>query len=254
MVHKNWPHLLLIGAGDIGRRILRDFAPPGTVTAVTSTAANVPALKALGARVVRADLDKAGTLARLPRDWRWLLHCAPPPGHGRRDTRTRNLLRTLGRARRQRQGKSLARIVVYLSTSGVYGDCRGALVTEARPVRPESARAQRRVDAEQALVRAARRSGTRLVILRVPGIYAGDRLPLARLRAGTPAIISTEDAYTNHVHADDLAAIAVRAMLRAARRVRPAVRVYNCNDNSTMKMGDWFDLVADACGLPAPPR
>ena len=73
--------------------------------------------------------------------------------------------------------------LVYVSTSGVYGDCGGAVVSEARPLRPGNARARRRVDAERQLVRVARQRGMHLIILRVPGIYAADRLPLARLKA-----------------------------------------------------------------------
>jgi nucleoside-diphosphate-sugar epimerase len=139
--------------------------------------------------------------------------------------------------------------VVYLSTSGVYGDCGGAWVDETGPVRPQSDRAGRRADAEQVLVDWCGRAGVELVILRVPGIYAADRLPLERLRRGTPVLRAEDDVYTNHVHADDLAAICVRALEAAA----PA-GVYNAADDSELKMGDWFDLVADRSGLARPPR
>jgi nucleoside-diphosphate-sugar epimerase len=248
---------LLLGAGDIGRRILAAHAPRGAVTAVTSTAANRPRLRKLGAKVVHANLDKPGTLARLPSDWRWLVHCAPPPASGLQDSRTRNLLRNLARgqaAYRLDKHEMLSRVVVYLSTSGVYGDCGGARVTEQRAPAPDNLRARRRVDSERVLSRAARRGCFRLVILRVPGIYASDRLPLERLRRGTPAIVAAEDSYTNHIHADDLAAIAVRALRRTTVRGRRRSRIFNCNDDSDMKMGEYFDLVASAFDLPPPPR
>jgi nucleoside-diphosphate-sugar epimerase len=249
---------LLLGAGDIGQRILAAHAPRGAVTAVTSTPANRPRLRRLGARVKLANLDKPGTLARLPRAWAWLLHCAPPQASGRQDQRTRNLLRQLAKRTAQEDAPTrremVSRVVVYLSTSGVYGDCGGARVTERRPCAPDNLRAKRRVDAERTLARAARRGLFRLVILRVPGIYAADRLPLERLRRATPAIAAAEDSYTNHIHADDLAAIAVRALRRTACRPLHRARIYNCNDDSEMKMGDYFDLVADAFELPRPPR
>jgi nucleoside-diphosphate-sugar epimerase len=85
--------------------------------------------------------------------------------------------------------------------------------------------------------------------LRVPGIYAADRLPLERLRAGTPVLRAEDDVYTNHIHADDLAMIVARALEDEA----PA-GVFNANDDSGLKMGEWFDLVADLYGLPRPPR
>ena len=245
--------VLLVGAGDIGRRIIATIAPRFAVTAVTSQQAKRSALRRLRADALSANLDRPTSLRRLPRDWDILLHCAPPPARGTRDTRTRNLLRSIV-ARQPKQGKILTRVMIYLSTSGVYGDCGGALVSEAAALRPDNPRAKRRVDAERRLARAARRHGMHLIILRVPGIYAGDRLPIQRIVAATPAIIAAEDSYTNHIHAVDLAALTVRAMRRAIKRSKPRVRVYNANDDSEMKMGDYFDLVARTFGLPAPPR
>jgi len=172
-----------------------------------------------------------------------LLHCVPPPDQGAADTRTANLLASLEKAR------ILPARIVYVSTSGVYGDCAGARVDEARPPAPQSERARRRLHAETQLAQWAGERGVELVVLRVPGIYAAERLPLERLRAGTPVLRAEDDVYTNHIHADDLAAITCRALDEDA----PA-GVYNASDDTEMKMGDWFDLVADAHALPRPPR
>jgi nucleoside-diphosphate-sugar epimerase len=95
----------------------------------------------------------------------------------------------------------------------------------------------------------ARRAGGQVAILRVPGIYGNDRLPLERLRAGTPALAEPDDVYTNHVHADDLARMVALALFRGL----PA-RVYHASDDTRMKMGAYFDAVADVFGLPRPPR
>jgi nucleoside-diphosphate-sugar epimerase len=139
--------------------------------------------------------------------------------------------------------------MVYVSTTGVYGDCGGEMVDETRPVSPQNARAKRRVDAERTLRGWARRSGSRLAILRVPGIYAADRLPIDRLKKGTPAIREEDDVYTNHIHADDLARIIAAALFKGQPN-----RVYHAVDASDMKMGEYFDAVADKAGLPRPPR
>ena len=139
--------------------------------------------------------------------------------------------------------------LIYASTSGVYGDCGGAWIDETRPVRPDNARAKRRVSAETQLRSATRRGVLSASIVRVPGIYAGNRLPLARLQKGTPALAPADDVYTNHIHADDLAAILVLAI----RRARPQ-RVVHASDDSDLRMGDYFDLIADAFGLPRAPR
>jgi nucleoside-diphosphate-sugar epimerase len=139
--------------------------------------------------------------------------------------------------------------LVYASTSGVYGDCDGALIDETRPVRPANARAKRRVAAERLLRRATARGALAATIARIPGIYASNRLPLARLAKGTPALVERDDVYTNHIHADDLAAI----MVRLATHGRPS-RVIHASDDSELKMGAWFDRVADTFGVPRAPR
>jgi nucleoside-diphosphate-sugar epimerase len=131
----------------------------------------------------------------------------------------------------------------------VYGDCGGALIDETRKVAPHNERARRRVDAERVLRAWARRAHGQVSILRVPGIYAAGRLPIRRLEEGTPALCHDEDVYTNHVHADDLARIVSMAVFRGL----PG-RVYHAADDTRMKMGEYFDAVADAFALPRPPR
>ncbi len=233
------PRLLVVGCGDVGLRLLPLLRNRFRVFAVTSRPDRIPELRAAGAIPVVANLDQPDSLHRLKGLADTVVHLAPPPSDGERDRRTRNLAAIL-----PRHGT-----VVYVSTTGVYGDCGGALFDETRPVAPKNARAVRRVDAEQVLRRWARQSGARLAILRVPGIYAADRLPVERLRQGTPALLPDDDPYTNHIHADDLAKIVALAVFRAAPQ-----RVYHTVDDSDLKMGDYFDAVADAFGLPHPPR
>ena len=120
---------------------------------------------------------------------------------------------------------------------------------ETRLINPQTSRALRRVDAEKQVRSWGSRNGICASILRVPGIYAADRLPLARLRAGVPALLPEDDSYTNHVHADDLA----RIVYAALRHAKPG-RVYHACDDSNLKMGDYFDLIADRFDLPRPPR
>ncbi|RYF35989.1 MAG: NAD-dependent epimerase/dehydratase family protein, partial [Comamonadaceae bacterium] len=175
-------------------------------------------------------------------------HLAPPPGDKpdwRSDTRTGHLTRVL-------RLRSLPQSVVYASTSGVYGDCAGALVSETRSVSPHTPRAERRVHAEDQLRVFGRGAGTRVHLLRIPGIYAADReggTPRARLLKGTPVLCAEDDVYTSHIHADDLA----RACIAALWRGRPQ-RITHVNDDTQLKMADYFDLAADIYGLPRPPR
>lgn len=233
------PRLLIVGCGDVGMRLLPLLRGRFRIFAVTTQEARFAALRAAGVVPVRADLDQPGSLKRLAGLAHHVIHLAPPARTASIDHRTRNLIAILP------ERASL----VYVSTSGVYGDCGGVRFDETRSVKPASARAVRRVDAERRLRRWAIRRGAHLAILRVPGIYAPERLPLARLRQGTPALLPAEDVYTNHIHADDLARIIVHALFHA----RPN-RVYHAVDNDELQMGEYFDLVADAAGLPRPPR
>jgi len=233
--------LLILGAGDIARRALPALALRYAVAALVR--GDPGPLAGRGVRTLAGDLDRPGSLAALAGTAALVLHAAPPAETGARDTRTRNLVAALSGAR------MLPRRLVYLSTSGVYGDCGGARVDESRPLAPQTERARRRVDAEQALREWGAERGVEIVILRVPGIYAADRLPLERLREGMPVLRADEDVYTNHVHADDLADICVRAL---AHDAPPGV--YNASDDTELRMGDYFDLVADRHGLARPPR
>ncbi|MDP9107588.1 MAG: sugar nucleotide-binding protein, partial [Pseudomonadota bacterium] len=235
----NRPRLLIVGCGDVGMRLLPLLARRFRLFAVTSQPQRREALRAAGAVPIVADLDHPHTLARLRGLAPNLIHLAPPATNGMLDQRTRNLCRILPERGR----------VVYVSTSGVYGDCAGALIDETRRPAPSNARAHRRMDAETQLRHWARGAHGRLAILRVPGIYGHDRLPLDRLQKGTPALIAAQDVYTNHIHADDLARIIVAALVR----MQPN-RVYHAVDDSAMKMAAYFDAVADAFGLPRPPR
>jgi nucleoside-diphosphate-sugar epimerase len=187
------------------------------------------------------DLDRPQTLALPACDA--LLHCAPPSADGEVDARTANLLAAL------EKGGILPARIVYVSTSGVYGDCGGARIDESRPPAPRTARARRRLDAERRLAQWTDARNIALVVLRAPGIYAPERLPLERLRSGTPVLRAEDDVYTNHIHADDLAAAVCRALDGAVN-----AGIYNAADDTEMKMADWLDLVADNCGLARPQR
>ncbi|MCW7536342.1 SDR family oxidoreductase [Aquabacterium sp. A7-Y] len=237
--------LLIVGCGDVGQRVIKLLAPRVRVYALTSRPEAMAGLRALGAVPLLGDLDRPVTLGRLAGLADRVLHLAPPPAQGDSDTRTAALLQAFAR-------KSRVRTLVYGSTSGVYGDAQGTRFDETRPPRPASARALRRVDAEQRLRGFGRASGVRVTLLRIPGIYAGDRPgghPRERLTRGVPVLRPEDDVYTNHIHADDLARACVAALFRG----RPQ-RVVHASDDTELKMGDYFDLAADLCGLPRPPR
>lgn len=235
--------LLIVGCGDVAQRALPWLIRRFRVFALVRHPQQVAAIRAQGAIPILGDLDRPSSLTRLSDIADCLLHCAPPPTLGVGDLRTAHLLAALA------AGGSVPRRIVYISTSGVYGDCGGKLIAETQPLAPTSARAERRVAAEKLLKAFAQRHGSQLAVLRAPGIYAANRLPLERVRASTPVIEHAEDSYSNHIHADDLAHACGLALFFGLNQ-----RAYHICDNASWRMGEWFDYVADAYGLPRPPR
>ena len=243
--HARRPTLLIVGCGDIGQRVLRLLHPRWRVLALTSSPARVPALRAMGAVPLLGNLDAPHTLVRLGGLADAVLHLAPPPAQGQGDPRTTALLRALARGGRVQR-------VVYGSTTGVYGDCAGAMFDETRAVAPTTDRARRRVHAEAQLRWFGRRTGAMVTVLRIPGIYASNRPgghPRERLTRGTAVLAAADDVYTNHIHADDLARACVAALYRGLPQ-----RVVHASDDSDLLMGDYFDLAAEMSGLPKAPR
>ncbi|MCP5229635.1 SDR family oxidoreductase [Accumulibacter sp.] len=241
--------LLIVGCGDIARRLLPRLLGHYRVFTLVRDPEQLAFWRGQGSIPILADLDRPGTLKRIAGLADVIIHLAPPAARqagrqvGRRDIRTRYLLAALA------SGLSLPQRLVYISTSGVYGDCAGARVDETRSPSPATVRACRRLDAERQLRAFGRRSGVVVSILRAPGIYAADRLPIERLRRGVAALCKADDVYTNHIHADDLARVT-----HAALRYGRSNRSYNASDDSEIRMGDYFDLVADRLGLPRAPR
>jgi nucleoside-diphosphate-sugar epimerase len=269
--------ILIVGCGDVGLRCVAQLQARRDrmrIFALTRRAEQFDTLRAAGAVPVAGDLDVRTRLTRLAGLASVVLHLAPPAKDGDDDLRTRRLIAALKArprsparpASRGTPGRKASCIVperilpaartypaqpmlVYASTTGVYGDCGGARIDETRTAQPANARAKRRVAAERLLRRATARGALKATIARIPGIYAANRLPLARLEKRTPALVERDDVYTSHIHADDLAAI----LLRLATHGRPA-RVVHASDDSEMKMADYFDRVADAFGLTRAPR
>ena len=264
---KKSQNILIAGFGDIGKRVakqLRRFRHYRVTALIrhTNTATRDPKIaRSFGVHVLRGDLRRPRSLKKLRGFADTILHFAPPPGSGKSDTHTKHLLSALcafrGSVARATQRSAvsrppmLPRRIVYISTTGVYGNCNGECIDESRPAKPQSARAVRRVDAERQLKKWGKSHGVPIAILRAPGIYADDRLPLDRLQRHTPVLVSAEDVFTNHIHADDLAAAVIKAM---QQRWPKQYRVFNVVDDSDLKMGDYFDQIADAFGVDRPPR
>ncbi len=202
---------------------------------VTATQASAAAVTAyLG------DLDHPRDLPALPTAASWVFYFAPPPPQGNTDPRIDGFLHAISNS-------ALPRKIIYISTSGVYGDYQGAWVTEDSTVNPATDRARRRLAAERLLRDWEQRNDVPAVILRVGGIYGPGRLPLERLRQGTPVLREADCGYTNRIHADDLAMVCMAA-------AQHGHGIYNISDGHPTTMADYFNKVAKRYELPAPPQ
>lgn len=235
--------VLVVGAGDVALRALPWLTRRFRVLALARErdAETLRRWREGGARVLAGDLDDRASVRRVAGVADAVLYLAPPPASGEGDPRMRNFLAALGRG-------SLPRTMAVVSTTGVYGDCAGRVVDETQKVRPQTARGRRRADAERRARRLVRR-GVGVRILRAPGIYALERLPVVRLYEGVPAVRAEEDGFSNHIHADDLAQAVCLALFRGGTG-----RVMNVADGVAVQSGAFFDAVADALGLTRPPR
>jgi nucleoside-diphosphate-sugar epimerase len=241
--HNILKDVLIVGCGDIGVRVARQVQQAGgNVIGLARSEASAGRLLALGIDPVIANLDDAASLNALPTAGKLIFYFAPPPGGGPFDSRMRNFCQAVD------SGQVPAKIV-YISTSGVYGDCRGEWVTEQTPINPQTSRAQRRADAEATLSEWARRHALPVVILRVTGIYGPGRLPLARVQQGHPILREEESPPTNRIHADDLADVCIRAAEKAVDG-----DIFNVSDGQPGTMTQYFNTVCDLLGLPRLPQ
>lgn len=235
------PEIVILGCGYVGTRLARQYLACGedVIGWVRSDAGRTRLAEAgipgMGLDLGR-DVPPAGSLAGVR-----LFHLAPPVAQGREDTHTRRLVSSFATAGHPQR-------ILYISTTGVYGDCQGDWVDETQPTRPTAERSHRRLDAEDVLRRWSRDSGGELVVLRVAGIYGPQRLPLERLRRGEPLVRPEESPYSNRIYVDDLVAVCAAAMDRADNGA-----VFNVSDGNPSTMTDYFLQIADATGLPPPP-
>lgn len=233
--------VVIIGCGDIGRRLGNRLIAQGRqILATAKSSQSAASLQGLGFKTVIGDYDYREDTPSVPLHGTQLFYFLPPQGGGRTDARMLNFCSRLS-------AENCPAKVVYLSTSGVYGDCGGAVVTEQTPLNPQTSRAQRRVSAENQLQEQSRRLGFELVILRVTGIYGPGRLPVARIMQGHPVLRPEDAPLTNRIHSSDLVRICLAAMDKGE-----AGDIFNVCDGQPTSMTDYFVAVADLYGLPRP--
>ena len=235
--------VVIVGCGDIGTQVANHYLHNHeSVEALVRSEASRERLISQGISAHRVDLSQKPVELPDTTECR-LYYFAPPPREGVEDTHTRNLVAGLKSAQQHP-----ARIV-YISTTGVYGDCQGRWIDENTPVNPQVDRARRRYDAEQQLLEYGNSHGVDIIILRVAGIYGPGKLPLKRIQEGHPVVRSDDSPFTNRIHSSDLVKIAVAAMQRGEHGA-----IYHACDGHPGTMAEYFSAVAQKAGLPSPPE
>ncbi|MCF6235135.1 MAG: SDR family oxidoreductase [Gammaproteobacteria bacterium] len=230
--------MFIIGLGKLGKCLAKQALASGVQ--VSALVRHVS--ECIGVTMILGDLDYPETLVGLPLKNRELYYFAPPPNGGVCDTRMRHWLVSL-------VSDNFPEKIVYISTTGVYGDCQGRWVNEEVSPKPGTDRSRRRLDAENMLRQWGVKNRVPVVVLRVSGIYGVNRLPVESLRKGRPVVRSEEAPFSNRIHEDDLLQVCLVAM-----KYGRTGAIYNVSDGQQTTMTDYFFAVADALGLPRPPE
>jgi nucleoside-diphosphate-sugar epimerase len=235
-------HISIVGCGYVGKRLALRLMEHYDVTATVRSQERVAELQREGISAVTLDLDRLRTSARVPEklEQAAIFYLAPPPRKGESDLRLDRFFQI---------ATVPPHAFIYLSTTGVYGDTKGACVDESVPVRPMTDRAHRRVSAEEMTRVWCTERHVRRVVLRVPGIYGPGRLPIDRLRQGEPTVRDAEAGVTNRIHVDDLVTACVTALTNTEAR-----GVYNVTDGNSYTSTQFLDRVATLANLPPAPR
>ena len=239
---KHFDHILIIGYGDIGMRVATSWPEPALPTYALKRSVDLQTSQlANNITLLHADLDQPASLENLPLNNALIFYFAPPPTTGITDSRMQNFLASI-------EPDALPSRLVYISTSGVYGDQKGQLVSESTPANPQVDRARRRYDAETQLRQWSDLTHVPVIILRVGGIYGPGRLPLKRIKDHIPLVYEELAPQTNRIHADDLAQVCIAAAL-----IGQPDQVYNVSDGTNSNMTEYFNTIADYFNLPRPP-
>jgi len=239
MQESDIPQPIIIGCGFLGgylTRLLRDHQQ-SPVCVVQSQSSHAKLVQD-GFHAVIYDLDQVAKNVDFDLKNHTVYYLAPPSHSDEKDHRIDHFL-TLCETDQPSK-------IVYISTSGVYGDCQGNWVTEDQPLAPISSRAKRRVYAEKALLDYCSKYDCDYMILRVGGIYGPNRLPIDRLKDIT--VICPEEApHSNRIHVADLASVCYSAMASSIQN-----EIINVSDGHPTSMSDYYYKIADFANLPRP--
>jgi nucleoside-diphosphate-sugar epimerase len=233
---------IIAGCGYVGKKLASRLKSEGYSVATIVRSIESCNILAQDYTCYNIDLDSDESLPKLDFTDAVLFYFIPPPAQGITDSRIARFLSLI-------PSQQALRKIVLISTTGVYGNCGEEWVDEERIPAPDTDRARRRLDAENVLTEWCHKRALDCVILRVPGIYGPDKLPVKRLQEKKPVLDLSESPWSNRIHIDDLVQSCINAMHYAGE-----FRVFNVSDGHPSSMTDFFLSVATALNLPLPPQ
>ena len=240
--------VLIVGCGYVGLPLGAELARQGhQVFGLRRSPGATAEMQAAGLTPLFADITRPGTLTALPRDFDWVVNCTASGGGGPDDYRqiyregNRHLIDWLAAAPPQKY--------VYTSSTSVYGQNDGSVVTETSPVQPAAETARILVETEDLLRAAVAERQFPAVIIRVSGIYGPARGHWfkAFLR-GEARLEGDGSRWLNMIHRDDLIGVIISALQHA-----PVGELYNAADHEPVRQRDFFAWLAEALQRPLPP-
>jgi nucleoside-diphosphate-sugar epimerase len=239
--------VLIVGCGYVGFPLGVELLRCGhEVFGLRRSAADE--LKAAGIFPLRADVTKLDELKKIPRDFDWVVNCAASGGGGAEDYRkiylegNRNLVAWLA-------GSPLKKFV-YTSSTSVYGQSDGSVVTEDNPAEPAEETSKILVAAEKLLLAAAAERRFPAVILRVAGIYGPARGHWFKAFLRGEAHLEGEGSrWLNMIHRDDL----IGAIMAALECGSPG-EIFNAVDDEPVTQLKFFEWLAAELNRPLPPK
>jgi nucleoside-diphosphate-sugar epimerase len=239
--------VLIVGCGYVGLPLGKELARLGhEVFGLRRSALAETELKAAGITPLHADITQPETLANLPRDFDWVVNCGASGGGGAADYRkiylegNRNLVSWLA--------SSPPKKFLYTSSTSVYGQNDGSLVTEKSLAEPAADTAKVLVETEKLLLAARATTAFPAVILRVAGIYGPARGHWFKQFLRGEARIEGDGArWLNMIHRDDLIGVIIAAL----RDARPG-EIFNAADCEPVSQRDFFAWLAAELKRPLP--
>lgn len=232
---------LILGCGYLGRRVARLWRAQGhQVFGTTRTVDRAEELRQMEVEPILYDVLQPASLDRLPAA-KTILYCVGfdrHAGQSMREVYVGGLDHFLNRYR------PIPDRLIYISSTGVYGQFLGEEVDETAVTEPTEESGQVVLAAEERL---RAQPEWPAVILRFAGIYGPDRLIRRQSIENGEPLIGDPDKWLNLIHVDDGAAAVLAAEARGE-----IGSIYNVSDDRPVRRRDFYQGMAQLLGAPEP--